>query len=73
MTQRRDSLGRARRPEQDATTFRPLAPGRVSRSHNLNMTPADHAALAALTPVQRGDLIAAALRRGARSTRMICR
>lgn len=57
----RDRLGRIRRPTQDATTFQPLEPGRVSRSHNLNMTPEAHAKLAALSAVERGDLVQRAL------------
>lgn len=61
MTRRTDSLGRARQPAQDETTFRPLREGRESRSHNVNMTPAAHAALARLTPQERGDLIERAL------------
>lgn len=60
-TERRDSLGRARRPEQDATTFRPVRGGAVSRSHNVNMSPSAHEAFARLTPQQRGDLIERAL------------
>lgn len=60
-TERRDSLGRARRPEQDQTTFRPALEGRYSRSHNVNMTPAAHEAFARLTAQERGDLVSAAL------------
>jgi len=60
-TDRRDSLGRARRPEQDATTFRPALEGRYSRSHNVNMTPEAHEAFSRLSPVERGDLIQRAL------------
>lgn len=58
-----DRLGRVRRPEQDETTFKPARAGRVSRSHNVNMTPAAHAALQALSPQARGDLIEKALAR----------
>lgn len=58
---KRDSLGRVRRPAQDQATFRPLRPGRESKSHNVNMSPAAHAAFACLSPVERGDLIEKAI------------
>ena len=54
---RKDILGRRRRPEQDATTFQPARPGRLSRSHNINMSPEAHEAFARLSPQERGDLL----------------
>lgn len=61
MTTTRDSLGRVRRPTQDAHLGRKVRAGAVSRSHNVNMSAAAHAAFAALSTAERGDLIEAAL------------
>lgn len=58
---RKDSLGRTRRPAQDATTFKPAKPGRVSRSHNVNMTLEQHEQFKRLTAQERGDLVARVL------------
>lgn len=42
--------------------FTHTRPGAISRSHNVNMSPGAHAQFADLSPVERGDLIEAALR-----------
>jgi hypothetical protein len=44
------------------TQFPALRPGAVSRSHNVNASPEVHAAFAALSPAERGDLIERGLR-----------
>lgn len=61
MTHKVDALGRRRRPAQDASTFKAALAGRRSKSHNVNTSEAVHAAFAALSPVERGDLIELAL------------
>lgn len=48
-------------PREAAGRFGHTIPGRTGRVHALNMTPAAHQALAAMTAVERGDLIMAAL------------
>lgn len=61
-TTKTDKLGRRRVPTQDAHTFQPARPGRVSKSHNVNMSPDAHAAFSRLSPQERGDLIERALK-----------
>jgi hypothetical protein len=63
-----DKLGRRRAPHQERGLITATRPGRSSRSHNVSLTPVAHARLAALTPVERGDLISRALRRGQEPT-----
>src|SRR5690606_38404251 len=60
-TKRRDSLGRVRRPEQDAATFKPARARALSKSHNGNMSPQMHETFARLSPQERGDLIESVL------------
>lgn len=52
---------RALADHREGTQFQPLRPGRESKSHNVNMSPAAHAAFARLSPVERGDLIEKAI------------
>ena len=61
-----DSLGRTRSPAQDAALRRVndarSTPGAYSQVRRIGMSVAAHVAFAALTPVERGAWIEAALR-----------
>lgn len=58
---RKDSLGRVRQASQSTHLVKRSREGAFSRSHNINMPEAVHAAFAKLTPQERGDLIEQAL------------
>lgn len=58
----RDSLGRARQPQQDheleqINRKRRHGGGLIPRSHNVALSEADHRAFAELSPRERGELI----------------